>query len=44
MDTAEAERLNAASAAEQARLDAWWMRYHNGDAETRRLMACGAIA
>lgn len=29
--------------AEKARLENWWMRYHKADAETRRLMACGAI-
>ena len=29
--------------AEKARLENWWRRYHEADAETRRLMACGAI-
>lgn len=29
---------------DQERLDDWWRRYHAADEETRRLMACGAIA
>lgn len=36
--------LTENQAAEKARLENWWMRYHKADAETRRLMACGAIA
>lgn len=35
--------LTEKQAAEKARLENWWMRYHEADAETRRLMACGAI-
>ena len=35
--------LTEKQAAEKARLENWWIRYHNADAETRRLMACGAI-
>lgn len=27
-----------------AYLEDWWQRYHEADEETRRLMACGAIA
>lgn len=38
------EGLNAAQKEEQQRLENWWQRYHNADAETRRLMACGKIA
>lgn len=26
------------------RANNWWIRYHNADEETRRLMSCGAIA
>lgn len=44
MDAAEAEQLRAEQKAERARLEDWWQRYHDADAETRRLMACGAIA
>lgn len=36
--------LAAKEAAEKAYLNDWWTRYHYADAETRRLMACGAIA
>lgn len=36
-------QLKAKSKVEQDKLDDWWQRYHNADAETRRLMACGAI-
>lgn len=38
------ERLKSAQEAEQRKVENWWQRYHNADAETRRLMACGAIA
>lgn len=30
-------------AEEKQRIEDWWLRYHNADAETRKLMACGAI-
>ena len=36
--------LNKILAEERARLEDWWMRYHLADAETRALMACGAIS
>ena len=36
-------QLKAKSKVEQDKLEDWWQRYHNADAETRRLMACGAI-
>ena len=39
-DHAELERQRSE---ELARVEAWWQRYHVADAETRRLMACGAI-
>ena len=35
--------LTEKQAVEKARLENWWIHYHNADAETRRLMACGAI-
>lgn len=38
------EGLKAAQKEEQRKVENWWQRYHNADAETRRLMACGAIA
>ena len=37
-------RLTEKMDAEKAYLNDWWTRYHYADAETRRLMACGAIA
>lgn len=40
-DNAELERLSAEAS---ARIEDWWQRYHVADEETRRLMACGAIA
>lgn len=36
--------LKAAQKEEQCKIENWWKRYHNADAETQRLMACGAIA
>ena len=44
MESAEYDRYKAESNAEQARHWNWWERYHDADAETKRLMACGAIA
>lgn len=36
-------QLQAKNKAEQDKVEKWWQRYHIADAETRRLMACGAI-
>lgn len=33
----------AKTKAEMDKVEEWWMRYHNSDRETRRLMACGKI-
>ena len=29
--------------AEMARVEDWWLRYHEADAETKKLMACGKV-
>jgi len=42
-DAAEQRRADNAQWIETERLESWWQRYHVADAETRRLMACGAI-
>jgi hypothetical protein len=44
MESSEYDRYRAESDAESARNWNWWERYNIADAETRRLMACGAIA
>lgn len=36
-------QLQAQNKAEQDKVEKWWLRYHNADEGTRRLMACGAI-
>ena len=33
------KKLNA----EMARVEDWWLRYHEADAETKKLMACGKV-
>ena len=44
MDSGEQEELERQSTAEMAAVEDWWQRYHAADEETRRLMACGALA
>ena len=44
MDAADHAELVRLMNEEAARLEDWWQRYHVADEETRRLMACGAIA
>ena len=44
MDKQDAEELAEKLRKEQARIEDWWQRYHVADEETRRRMACGAIA
>lgn len=44
MDAADEEELLELVNEETGRVEDWWNRYHVADAETRRLMACGAIA
>lgn len=44
MDANEKEELDRKLTEEWNRLEDWWQRYHVADDETRRLMACGAIA
>lgn len=44
MDAADYAELSRLMDEESARLEDWWQRYHVADEETRRLMACGAIA
>lgn len=43
MDSKDHDEMQALAEKESARVEEWWMRYHLADAETRRLMACGAI-
>lgn len=43
MDAADYAELQKQQREDPARLENWWQRYHDADAETRRLMACGAI-
>lgn len=42
-DAGEYDSAQEKEREKQAYLDDWWMRYHLADAETKRLMACGAI-
>lgn len=44
MDAADHAELERLFNEESARIENWWQRYHAADEETRRLMACGAIA
>ena len=44
MTAEESDRLKAEMNAESKACRDWWKRYHDADEETRRLMACGAIA
>lgn len=44
MDSADHAELERLMNEESARIEDWWQRYHAADEETRRLMACGAIA
>ena len=44
MDAADHAELKRLMNEGSARLEDWWQRYHVADEETRRLMACGAIA
>lgn len=44
MDANEKAELDRKLTEERNRLEDWWQRYHVADEETRRLMACGAIA
>ena len=44
MDAADNAELERLLAEESAHIEDWWQRYHVADDETRRLMACGAIA
>ena len=43
MDTKDYLELMEKQQKEKQQHDEWWERYHAADAETRRLMACGAI-
>lgn len=43
MDKKDHDNLQGLIDKEMARVEDWWQRYHVADAETRRLMACGAI-
>lgn len=43
MDEKEHNELVEKQAEEMFRVNDWWIRYHNADEETRKLMACGAI-
>lgn len=43
MDVGEFREMSKQQEAERQRVEDWWQRYHIADAETRRLMACGAI-
>lgn len=43
MDEKEHNELVEKQAEEMFRVNDWWIRYHNADENTRRLMACGAI-
>ena len=44
LDADDEEELDALLKEERDRIEEWWQRYHAADEETRRLMACGAIA
>lgn len=44
MEASAKEELDKELLAEKNRLEDWWQRYHVADEETRRLMACGALA
>lgn len=44
MTSEDADRYKLKSDAENKKHWDWWARYHIADEETRRLMACGAIA
>ena len=44
MDEKEHNELVEKQAEEMAKVNDWWERYHVADEETRKLMACGAIA
>lgn len=44
MESDDADRYKAESAAELASHWNWWERYNSADTDTKRLMACGAIA
>lgn len=43
MDAAAHDELMQKVREANRRVNEWWERYHVADAETRRLMACGAI-
>ena len=44
MFTEDRAAWGQAEAVYMAGIEEWWQRYHNADENTRRLMACGAIA
>ena len=44
MTAEESDRLRSELAAESKAHWDWWQRYHDADAETKRLMACGSVA
>lgn len=43
MEESDYNELQQAMNAEQIRVNDWWIRYHEADENTRRLMACGKI-
>ena len=44
METKDYTEYTSKMDEKMAQIEDWWQRYHVADEETRRLMACGAIA